>query len=172
MAPKFKEIPLILDGLSLEHHVKGLTDSEKRAWYKGFSKSVVLTQQAFDRIRGVFKLPDHSMDFHEELMSKLIEINQSPEVDASPNKSTDELYLLKTSGFVGNSLLWWRQGCAGYTTDIDKAHRFMKEEAEKIVNSSQGENEMYPLSIIERVATRQIHTDHLYEATRKEASNG
>lgn len=43
--------------------------------------------------------------------------------------SDDEpLYYMQT-GFSGNSLLWWREGRAGYTTDIKRAHVFSKSEA-------------------------------------------
>ena len=38
------------------------------------------------------------------------------------------LYLLQ-NGWVGNAPLWWKQSCAGYTTDVNRAHRFTRDEA-------------------------------------------
>jgi len=43
--------------------------------------------------------------------------------------STEELYYLQVRGYAGNSLLWWRQGRHGYTTDIKQAHVFTRAEA-------------------------------------------
>jgi hypothetical protein len=39
----------------------------------------------------------------------------------------DRFYM--QNGFVGNDILWWKKGRAGYTTDITQAHIFTKEEA-------------------------------------------
>jgi len=41
----------------------------------------------------------------------------------------EPLYYLQCRGFNGDSLLWWRKGRNGYTTDLRKAHVFTKEEA-------------------------------------------
>lgn len=46
------------------------------------------------------------------------------------NTTTEEKYFLQDSRqVVGNDLLFWRQGRAGYTTNIDEAHVFTLEEA-------------------------------------------
>jgi len=44
-------------------------------------------------------------------------------------KSNQEYYYLWNGGYVGNAMLWWRKGGAGYTTNLDEAHKFTKEEA-------------------------------------------
>jgi hypothetical protein len=42
----------------------------------------------------------------------------------------DELYYLQDSrGYVGNDVLWWAQGGAGYTTDLSKAAVLSKDAA-------------------------------------------
>lgn len=47
-----------------------------------------------------------------------------------PTKSIAEpLYYLQTRGYVGNSLMWWKKGKHGYTTDVRRAHVFTREEA-------------------------------------------
>ena len=42
----------------------------------------------------------------------------------------EDLYYLQDSrGYVGNDVLFWAKGSAGYTTNIDKAELFTKEQA-------------------------------------------
>jgi hypothetical protein len=41
------------------------------------------------------------------------------------------------NGFVGNSVLWWAEKSNGYTTDIRKAGRYTKEQAENITKRPQ-----------------------------------
>ncbi len=43
-----------------------------------------------------------------------------------------EQYYIRTPGFVGNALTWWRAGGKGYTTDIREAGKFSKDEADRI----------------------------------------
>ena len=45
-----------------------------------------------------------------------------------PQPTDEPLYYLQT-GFSGNSLLWWREGKSGYTSDVQHAHVFTKAEA-------------------------------------------
>jgi len=37
------------------------------------------------------------------------------------------------NGWVGNSVLWWGIDSKGYTTEIDKAGRFTKQQANSII---------------------------------------
>lgn len=73
----------------------------------------------------------------------------------------EESYLVWTKNYVGNSLIFWRQGRAGYTTDMDKAHRFTYEEAKKIQDGCHGDHQLIALSHLNAIATRQVHSDHL-----------
>lgn len=43
-----------------------------------------------------------------------------------------DLYYIQ-NGYVGNAILWWGIDSKGYTTDITKAGRYTKEEAQKII---------------------------------------
>lgn len=72
----------------------------------------------------------------------------------------DQKYLMWAGQYVGNSLIFWREGKAGYTTNIDKAHRFDYQEALKIQENGSG-HKMIPLDHCESIATRQVHADHL-----------
>lgn len=42
---------------------------------------------------------------------------------------TEDEYYLQTRGHCGNSLMWWKKGKHGYTTDVRRAHVFTKAEA-------------------------------------------
>jgi hypothetical protein len=50
--------------------------------------------------------------------------------------NTEELYYIQ-NGYVGNAILWWGIDSKGYTTDITKAGKYTKEEAEKIIQRPQ-----------------------------------
>jgi len=49
---------------------------------------------------------------------------------------TEEMYYIQ-NGYVGNAILWWGIDSKGYTTDITKAGKYTKEEAEKIIQRPQ-----------------------------------
>lgn len=42
---------------------------------------------------------------------------------------SDEYYLQDSRNCVGNDMLFWAKDCKGYTTDLNKAHVFTKNEA-------------------------------------------
>lgn len=48
----------------------------------------------------------------------------------------DQFYVIQ-SGWVGNSMLFWRNGRAGYTTDFDSVHKFTLEEAQRTVRTNE-----------------------------------
>lgn len=41
----------------------------------------------------------------------------------------NDLYYLQVHGYSGNSLLWWKKGRCGYTTDVRNAEVFTREQA-------------------------------------------
>jgi hypothetical protein len=49
---------------------------------------------------------------------------------------SQELYYIQ-NGYVGNAILWWGIDSKGYTTDITKAGKYTKEEAQKIIQRPQ-----------------------------------
>lgn len=48
------------------------------------------------------------------------------------NNLQDTLYYIQ-NGYVGNAILWWAIDSRGYTTELEKAGKFTKEEAEGII---------------------------------------
>jgi len=57
----------------------------------------------------------------------------------------EEYYI--QNGYVGNAILWWGQNHSGYTTDINLAGRYTKEEAEGIIKRP--EDRAWPCSYID-----------------------
>ena len=45
---------------------------------------------------------------------------------------TEKLYYIH-NGFVGNAMCWWGKDSKGYTCDINKAGKYTKEEAKRII---------------------------------------
>ena len=43
--------------------------------------------------------------------------------------SMDKFYLQDSRSYVGNDVLWWAKGGAGYTTDVSKAEVYSKDAA-------------------------------------------
>lgn len=94
---------------------------------------------------------------------QLILVPANTQVTLKPNadQPSEPKYLIWDSKYVGNSLLFWREGESGYTTDVAKAHRFSYEEAMKIQQGSDRASKVIPLDHCEQIATRQVHVDHL-----------
>ncbi|WP_439473809.1 hypothetical protein [Algoriphagus formosus] len=70
-------------------------------------------------------------------------------------------FYIWTGDYVGNSLLFWRKGKAGYTTDINQAHVFNYAEALQIQESTHGEHRMISKLHCDQIATKQVHADHV-----------
>ncbi len=51
----------------------------------------------------------------------------------------EEKYYIRTEGFIGDSFIWWRPNSQGYTSDLNKAGKYKKEEAEQICRASETE---------------------------------
>lgn len=47
----------------------------------------------------------------------------------APLPTETDLYYLQVKGYSGNSLLWWRKGRHGYTTEVRNAEVFTKDDA-------------------------------------------
>ena len=48
----------------------------------------------------------------------------------------EKLYYIQ-NGYVGNAILWWAIDSKGYTTEIDKAGKYTKEQAKSIIKRPQ-----------------------------------
>jgi hypothetical protein len=78
-----------------------------------------------------------------------------------------ELYYIRTRGYIGNGLVWWRPNGAGYTSDLKKAGKYSHEEAYSICKSTHGDNLAYLCSKIENLPEgliTQLHADYVPKA--------
>jgi hypothetical protein len=51
--------------------------------------------------------------------------------EARKESVTEELYYVRSEGFLGNAFIVVDKGCNGYTCDINNAHKFTREQARK-----------------------------------------
>ena len=72
----------------------------------------------------------------------------------------EKYYIRDSRQYVGNCLLWWRKDKCGYTTNLDDAGRFTKEEAEKIC-LNRDTDVMYLVDDIDNIAERHVDSQRL-----------
>jgi hypothetical protein len=75
----------------------------------------------------------------------------------------EELYYIRTEGYSGNTLIWWRPNSKGYTADLNKAGKYSKEEAKKICKGSQTElaYNVEKVDLLKKGIMRVVHCDFL-----------
>lgn len=59
-----------------------------------------------------------------------------------------------TRGAVGNSMVWWRRGHFGYTTNLDEAHQFEAEDLPRYLEAD--DLVAYPVEHVDQIAVRQV----------------
>lgn len=81
-------------------------------------------------------------DEHEKVVNDYLENHQFAEMPTLPmpenlpslkewtaKDAASETHFYMQNGVSGNAIMWWAKGRSGYTTDIERAHVFTKEEA-------------------------------------------
>lgn len=71
-----------------------------------------------------------------------------------------ELYYIQAQGYVGNSIIWWGENSGGYTTNLKKAGRYTKEEAQAICRS-RGADTAWPCDYIDSIAVPHVDSQHV-----------
>lgn len=71
-----------------------------------------------------------------------------------------DVYLIQKKGYVGNSLLWWRKGSRGYTTNVDDAQEYTYTEAKEIIERPNSDKEMHLKEDVIRCAERHINSEN------------
>lgn len=87
-----------------------------------------------------------------------------PAAEALPatEKMTDEWYLQDTRFYTGNDVMWWAKDGKGYTSDVNKAHVYEREEAFRQA-AIRGTDRAWPKSYIDgktRPAVDMQYIDH------------
>lgn len=65
---------------------------------------------------------------------------------------SERLYYIKTKGFVGNDLLWWRPNRGGYTANLSQAGKYSAAEALEIMANRPKEDVAYWVSDVDKRA--------------------
>jgi hypothetical protein len=76
---------------------------------------------------------------------------------APPIDDEEKFYIRDSRQYVGNCILWWRHDRNGYTTSLDEAGQFSKDEAD-LICQARDTDMAYPVYMIDEVAER--HVDH------------
>ncbi len=82
---------------------------------------------------------------------RLLDVMRFPE--------TEMFYVQK--GYVGNSCYWWALGNRGYTTDLNKAEKYDREDILKHFIGRSEENKIWAASHVETKVSRQVDSQHL-----------
>jgi len=75
-----------------------------------------------------------------------------------------ESFYIQSKGYIGNSLIWWKKGSNGYTAKLDDALIVSRANAEDICRNRPGEDTMWPVSVIDAIASRQVDSQDLAKA--------
>ena len=67
-------------------------------------------------------------------------------------------YVQDSRTYVGNDMLWWRKGNRGYTTNLEEAEIYTKEEIQKkfLGNSVRESDIIWPFEQINSIARRTV----------------
>lgn len=72
-----------------------------------------------------------------------------------------DLFYIQNKGFVGNCLVWWRPLQTGYTTNLDDAGKYTREQALAIIKIRPNEDLAWPVDYIDSLAQRHVNvTNH------------
>jgi hypothetical protein len=75
-----------------------------------------------------------------------------------------ELYYIRTRGYIGNGLVWWRPNNAGYTSDLKQAGKYTYDKAFSICQGSHGDSLAYSCSKVDNLPEgliTQLHADYV-----------
>ena len=73
---------------------------------------------------------------------------------------TDLFYVQDRRQYVGNDVLWWARNNGGYTTNLDDAEVYTKEEALKVCENRETDV-MWPFDFVNSIARRAVDMQKL-----------
>jgi hypothetical protein len=80
---------------------------------------------------------------------------------ASEKANVDRhLFYIQNKGFCGDCLLFWKENRCGYTTDLRKALKVSRDEADRICSSRIGEDIPWPVNQLDSVAEMHVNSEH------------
>jgi hypothetical protein len=100
----------------------------------------------------------------EEIDSYPVKVYSLRRVAEAKNENPEpELFYLRTRGYIGNGLVWWRPNSQGYTSDLKQAGKYAREEALSICKNSHGDTLAYSCAKIDNLPEGlilQLHADY------------
>lgn len=84
--------------------------------------------------------------------------------------NTEKLYYIqnKHAGYIGNAPLFWALNRYGYTSNLDKAHKFTEEEAKEICLGNPEKNKAWSVDYIDNSVGIQRIIDSQYMESENE----
>ena len=82
----------------------------------------------------------------------------------------NEYYLQDSRTLVGNCIMWWRKNRAGYTTKLELAHVFTREEAME-QHKSRKTDIPWPKAYVDEIAYRTVDIQNSERGMRKKYMN-
>ena len=76
-------------------------------------------------------------------------------------KNRNLYYLQNTTATIGNAMLWWRDGDAGYCCEIREAKVFTAEEAWNTIGSDTGKFKMWDKARVDAKISHHVEEQHL-----------
>ena len=73
------------------------------------------------------------------------------------------LYYIQNRGFCGSSLLWWREGGHGYTSDLRQAWKVDKDKAKSLTRDRPTEDFAWPCQDIDRITELHVTADAFHK---------
>jgi len=107
-----------------------------------------------NKIRSLFKEFRKEVEFNERDRGIITEFLAWLQLEKL--NSTEELFYIQAEGYVGNSMSWWRPIHRGYTTQIDKAGRYDKEDADNICSNPGRKDVAWPVEYIDGIAEKHV----------------
>lgn len=83
---------------------------------------------------------------------------------------SEQLYYIQHVGYVGDSLLWWREHGHGYTSTLDEAWKVPKDKAKSICKDRPKQDIMWSVAEIDALAVRHVNSEHLRGDQRRKAA--
>jgi hypothetical protein len=75
------------------------------------------------------------------------------------------MYYIQNRGPVGNCVMWWAEGGHGYTCNLDRAGKFNRDEAIRIVKNRPDIDKAWPVEEIDNLAIRHFDSQRLRSIT-------
>lgn len=74
---------------------------------------------------------------------------------------SEQLYYIWSGGYSGDALIWWGKDSRGYTSNLDNAGKYTKDEAKRICSNSDRREMAFPVEYIDGNAHRAVWQSHI-----------